>query len=51
MDLEELVKRSDRLKLVRVVAERHRYLHWELEFADVFENGADSISYWEIRLG
>jgi len=39
VDLEELVKRSDRLKLVRVVAERHRYLHWELEFADAFENG------------
>ena len=24
------------LKLVREVRERHRFFHWELEFADVF---------------
>jgi hypothetical protein len=38
VDLEEVVKRSDRLKLVREVAVRRRFLHWELEFADVFED-------------
>ena len=36
VDLEELVKPSARLKLVREVAERHRFLHWEVEFADMF---------------
>ena len=36
VDLEALVDRSERLKLVREVAERQRFLHWELEFADVF---------------
>jgi hypothetical protein len=36
VDLEELVKPSARLKQVREVAERRRFLHWELEFADVF---------------
>jgi len=38
VDLEGLVKPSDRLRLVREVAERRRFLHWELEFADVFKN-------------
>jgi hypothetical protein len=38
VDLEELVKPSERLKLVRDVAERGRFLHWELEFADIFAN-------------
>jgi type I restriction-modification system DNA methylase subunit len=36
VDLDALTERSERLKLVREVAERQRFLHWELEFADVF---------------
>jgi len=36
VDLEALVERSERLRLVREVSERRRFLHWELEFADVF---------------
>jgi type I restriction-modification system DNA methylase subunit len=36
VDLEELAKRSERLKLVHEVSQRQRFLHWELEFADVF---------------
>lgn len=38
VDLEELVNPSERLRLVRKVAEQHRFHHWELEFADVFED-------------
>ena len=38
VDLEALVERSERLKLVRETAEKHRFLHWEVEFADVFED-------------
>lgn len=34
VDLDALVERSERLKLVRESAERHRFLHWEVEFAD-----------------
>ncbi|MGD0127855.1 MAG: hypothetical protein ABSF46_21025, partial [Terriglobia bacterium] len=39
VDLEELCARLPRLDLVRKLAERHRLMHWELEFADVFEDG------------
>ena len=39
VDLEALVERSERLKLVGDVAERQRFLHWEMEFADVFADG------------
>ena len=38
VDLEEISERIPRLKLVRSIAERHRFLHWELEFADIFED-------------
>jgi hypothetical protein len=38
VDLEELIKPSERLRLVREVAKRSRFLHWELEFADIFAN-------------
>jgi type I restriction-modification system DNA methylase subunit len=38
VDLEALVERSERLKLVREIAGRQRFLHRELEFADVFED-------------
>jgi hypothetical protein len=36
VDLEEVVKPSERLSLVREVSESQRFLHWDLEFADVF---------------
>jgi hypothetical protein len=36
VNLEDLVKPSERLNLVRAVAEKRRFLHWELQFADVF---------------
>jgi hypothetical protein len=36
VDLEELCKDSERLTLVREIAAKHRFFHWELEFADIF---------------
>ncbi len=39
-ELENLVDSSERLKVVRALAIRYRFLHWELEFADLFnKNG------------
>jgi hypothetical protein len=37
VNLNELCERLPRMKEVRALAERHRFLHWELEFADLFE--------------
>lgn len=39
VNLEELIAEHDRLKLVAEVSQRRRFLHWELAFADVFEDG------------
>lgn len=36
VDVERVVERSERLQRVRELANRLRFLHWELEFADVF---------------
>ena len=36
VDVNEFCKGSERLTLVREIAEKYRFLHWELEFADVF---------------
>lgn len=36
VNLDALRKNNPRLKLVKEIAERHRFLHWELEFADLF---------------
>jgi hypothetical protein len=36
IDLDRLIERFSRLKVVERVAAEHRFLHWELEFADVF---------------
>lgn len=38
VNLDEVCASLPRLKKVRVLAERHRFLHWELEFADLFED-------------
>jgi hypothetical protein len=38
VDLEELCKGSGRLTLVREIAAKRRFFHWELEFADIFAN-------------
>ena len=38
VNLEELCANQPRLKLVRELAEHHRFLHWELDYADIFEN-------------
>jgi hypothetical protein len=38
VDLDEICQRLPRLKKVRELALRHRFLHWELEFADLFED-------------
>jgi hypothetical protein len=35
--LDSLRSRLPRLALVEEIARRHRFLHWELEFADIFE--------------
>ncbi|WP_195572807.1 Eco57I restriction-modification methylase domain-containing protein [Clostridium paraputrificum] len=37
VDLEMLCKNIPRLSMVQEVAKSYRYLHWELEFADIFE--------------
>jgi hypothetical protein len=36
VNVHTIVGRSPRLQLVERLAERYRFLHWELEFADVF---------------
>jgi hypothetical protein len=38
VDIEALCQKLPRLTLVNELAVRHRFLHWELEFADVFED-------------
>jgi len=38
VDLNAMCGGSERLALVRTIAQRHRFFHWELEFADIFEN-------------
>jgi hypothetical protein len=38
VDLDDLVGKLPRLKTVRDLASRHRFLHWELEYADLFED-------------
>ncbi|WP_424686838.1 Eco57I restriction-modification methylase domain-containing protein [Halarcobacter ebronensis] len=40
IDVEELISKNERLKIVRTVRNNQKFLHWELEFADVFaKNG------------
>lgn len=36
VDVDALIKRNPRLKIVQDLADRYRFLHWELEFADIF---------------
>lgn len=36
VDVDKLTSQIPRLAVVRGLAEKHRFLHWELEFADVF---------------
>lgn len=36
VDVDRLCRENPRLKLVQELAEKYRFLHWELEFADVF---------------
>jgi hypothetical protein len=38
VDVDKLCSEIDRFALVKELAEKYRFLHWELEFADVFEN-------------
>jgi len=37
VNVDKLCEENSRLGLVQELAERYRYLHWELEFADLFE--------------
>jgi hypothetical protein len=37
LNIEDLLAKLPRLMKVRDLAERHRFLHWELEYADLFE--------------
>lgn len=43
VDLDQLCQLFPRLALVRKIADKNKFLHWELEFADVFaeKNGFD----------
>lgn len=36
VDVETLVRENERFALVQELAEEYRFMHWELEFADVF---------------
>lgn len=36
IDVEELVRQNPRLQVVEKVAKAQKFLHWELEFADIF---------------
>lgn len=36
VDVDRLCQKRPRLRLVQKLAERYRFLHWELEFADLF---------------
>ncbi|MBF0322568.1 MAG: hypothetical protein HQL62_06450 [Magnetococcales bacterium] len=36
VDVDKLAREVPRLGLVQSLSERHRFLHWELEFADIF---------------
>jgi len=38
VDVEKLAVEVPRIGLVKELAERHHFLHWELEFADLFAN-------------
>ena len=38
VDVDRLCRNNKRLGLVRELGERYRFLHWELEFADLFES-------------
>jgi len=37
VDVDKLCRENERLGLVKTVSENYRFLHWELEFADVFQ--------------
>ncbi len=36
VDIEELVAKNPRLQTVREIAQAQKFMHWELEFADIF---------------
>jgi hypothetical protein len=36
VDLNKLMRLTPRLQIVEQLAQRHRFFHWELEFADIF---------------
>lgn len=38
VDVDNLCNESDRLRLITELAERYRFYHWELEFADLFSD-------------
>ncbi|WP_027370760.1 Eco57I restriction-modification methylase domain-containing protein [Desulfovermiculus halophilus] len=38
VDVDKLCEKMDRLKLARDLAAKYRFLHWELEFADILED-------------
>jgi len=37
VDLAVLCERNPRLQIVKEIAEKNKFVHWELEFADIFE--------------
>ncbi len=37
VDVDKLCRENERLGLVKTLSEKYRFLHWELEFADVFK--------------
>jgi hypothetical protein len=45
VDLDGLIAKSPRLSLIQRLSEEYRFLHWEMEFADIFRkrNGFDLV--------
>jgi len=38
VDVDRLCRDNPRFALIKAISETHRFLHWELEFADIFED-------------
>ena len=43
VDITKLCQQQPRLALVRDIANQQKFMHWELEFADIFAERVDLI--------
>ncbi|MBQ3351384.1 MAG: hypothetical protein IJG38_13400 [Thermoguttaceae bacterium] len=51
VDIDELCSQLPKMQIVKDIADQHHFLHWELEFADIFADAAVLTSFSETRLG